>query len=91
MPTTRWRSKWKLELPGRYVPKPELGDEKELSPRSDNKVEIVLILSENRLPLSPPVHYMIPSIRIFYSQRSGHNPSFHQTMSQAWTLLLHIC
>jgi len=39
--------------------------------------------SENRFPPSPPVYYMAPSIRVFYSQRSGHNPSLQQTMSQA--------
>jgi len=53
-------------------------EQEELSPRSDNKVEIILILSENRLPPSPPVHYMVLSVRISYSQRSGHNPSLKQ-------------
>ena len=33
-----------------------------------------LLLSENRFPPSPPVHYMIPCIRIFNSLWPGHNP-----------------
>lgn len=46
MPTTRWRSKWKLELPGKCVPKPacalhadrlELGNKKE----KDKKLELL--------------------------------------------------
>jgi hypothetical protein len=36
--------------------------------------KIILSVSENRFPPPSPVHYMIPCIRIFYSQRSGHNP-----------------
>ena len=37
------------------------------------KGKIILSVSENRFPRPPPVHYMIPCIRMFYSQWSGHN------------------
>jgi len=46
-----------------------------------NKAEVVSFALKNRLAPSPPVHNVIPRIRILYSQWSGHGTSLtHSTI-----------
>ncbi len=40
--------------------------------KEGNELCTILFVRENRFTLPAVVHYMIPCIRVFYSQRPGH-------------------